>query len=76
MSVLIQNALIFVQQKVSIKILKIAVLIILEPIILDMTIRNNFIYSFSNSNTEFELVAQDAADRPGTTIRRIKFVRQ
>lgn len=37
---------------------------------------NTFIYSFSNSNTEFELVAQDAADRPGTTIRRIKFVRQ
>lgn len=40
------------------------------------TISNTFLYSFSNNNTEFELVAQDAAHSPGTTIRRIKFVKQ
>ena len=42
---------------------------------LTQNLSNTFIYSFSNNNTEFELVAQDAADRPGTTIRRIKFVK-
>lgn len=37
---------------------------------------NIFIYTFSNNNTELEFVAQNTAAVPGSTIRRIKFVKQ